>query len=152
MSLLLFLLFKQFEIFAIPGALEFIERNKPQRRRVYAIAQSTGVFGTIVEDMAKMTVTVARSDFGSTHAMSAISAFLYVVRFNRLGEARPTAVAVELVEGRKQWLTRYDVHIDSRLIMIPIRILERTFGSVLLGDLELFKREARDGFRALRII
>src|SRR5277367_4390560 len=84
--------------------------------------------------------------------MSAISTFLYVVRFDRLGEAGPAAAAVELVEGREQWLAGYDVHIDSRLIMIPIRILEGTFGSVPLGDLELLRRESRDGLCALRVI
>jgi hypothetical protein len=46
MSILLFLLlFKEFEIFAIPCTLELIERNEPQGRGVYAIAQTTGVFG-----------------------------------------------------------------------------------------------------------
>jgi hypothetical protein len=60
MSILLFLLlFKEFEIFAIPCTLELIERNDPQGRGVYAIAQTTGVFGAIVKDVPKMTVTVA---------------------------------------------------------------------------------------------
>ena len=36
--------------------------------------------------------------------------------------------------------------------MIPIRILEGTFGSVPLGDLELLRREARDGLCALCVI
>jgi hypothetical protein len=59
MSLLLFLVCKQFEMFTIPFTLKLIERNEAQGRGVYAIAQSTSVLGAIVKNMAKMAVTVA---------------------------------------------------------------------------------------------
>src|SRR5271166_4888118 len=84
--------------------------------------------------------------------MTAISTFLYVVRFDRLSKAWPTTAAIELVERREQWLTRYDVHINPRLIMIPIRILKRTFGSIPLGDLKLLWREPGNSLCGLRVI
>lgn len=99
-----------------------------------------------------MAVAVSRSHLYPTHAVTSIEQFLHIVRFNWFREARPTAVAVELVQRREQRFTRNDVHIDARLVVIPISIFERPFGSVLLCDLELLRREARDGLRVLRVV
>src|SRR5271154_3161147 len=102
--------------------------------------------------MAQMAIAMARSHLRPAHSVAAIRPLIHILRFDRLCEARPTAVAVKLVQRRKQRLARDDIHVDAGLIMIPIGILERSFRSISLRDLELFRGQASYSLRVLRVV
>ena len=48
-----------------------------------------------------------------------------VTGLQRLGEARPTRAGIVFVQGAEQGLAGHNVHIDTRLLVIPVFVLER---------------------------
>src|SRR5208283_353035 len=152
MYLLLFLLGKEFAILAVALAFEFVQGNEAQRCRVDAVAQAAGVLRAIVKHVTQMAVAMARPHFGAGHAVTHVGLFFHVRGFYRLGEARPTAVAIELVERRKKRLTRNDIHVNAWFIVIPKGVFKRPLSSALLRHPELLGGQTRYSFRALFII
>src|ERR1700678_1524359 len=132
MRLLLSLILKYFAIFAVACSFEFVERDETERRRVDAVAQPALVARAVIKQVAKMAVGVRRAHFGANHAVRGVGVFLHVFGLDRLGEARPPAMAVKFIERRKQRLARNDIHVNPRLLVIVKFVLKRTLGGALL--------------------
>src|ERR1700751_6173226 len=93
--------------------------------------------------MTQVAVTVTRPHLSPDHSMTVIRLLLEVLGIHGFCETRPATVAIKFVEGREERFTGNDVHVDTWLIMIPIRIIKRTLGTVLLRNLKWFPRKAR---------
>src|SRR5439155_5915386 len=97
--------------------------NKPQRRRIDAVAQSRGS-RPIIEDMAQMRVRMSGSHLGALHEQRAIGLLRDVAGLERLREARPAGARVELVARAGQRLAGHDVDVDPVLMIVPELVLE----------------------------
>jgi len=129
---------ERFEILAIAGLVHVLQWDEFERRRVDAIAQATFIGRSVIEYVAEMRIRRLRADFRPNHAQGRVL-FLYDVgAFDRLSEARPTCAGVELVERTEQRLFRHHVHIQARLMVVPISIAKRRLSAALLSDGELF--------------
>src|SRR6187402_3853082 len=102
--------------------------------------------------MAQVAIAMEGADLRPAHAVAAVDELVHVFRLHGLCKARPAAAAVELVEGREKRLPRDDVDIQARLVMIPVSILKRPLGPILLCDLKLLSGEAGDRLFALCVI
>ena len=69
-----------------------------QRGGVYAEAFAGGL-GTVVENVAQVSVAAATEDLGPLHAGAVVRFALYMFFFNRHREAGPTTAGVELRVG-----------------------------------------------------
>ena len=85
-----------------------------------------------------MAVSMAGPYLGADHTVAGVNALLDVFGLQRLGEARPSAAAVELVEGGKEGLTGDDVDVNAWLMVIPKSVVEGSFRGVLLCNPKLF--------------
>ena len=70
----------------------------------------------IVEDMAEMAVAMLGPDFDPTHPVGSVGKLGHIV--DRLREGGPSTARVELCGRRKQQLTRDDIDINARLVML----------------------------------
>src|SRR5262245_9602153 len=70
--------------------------------------------------MTKVAVPMTRANLSPSHAVAAVGVLDHTFRLERLGEARPTRAAVELVNRGKQRLTRHNIDVDARLLVIQI--------------------------------
>ena len=118
---------EEFAVASIARALELIKGNEAQRRGIDAVAQAACLAWTIGEDMAKVAVPLTGANFSSSHAVAIVSLLHHVLRFEWLGEARPTRGAVELVDRSKQRLAGHDVYVNAWFFVIPIGILKGSF-------------------------
>src|SRR5579872_3121897 len=91
--------------------------------------------------MPQVRVAVGGPYLGSGHEVAAVRLGLDVLRLERAGKAGPARPGVELVEGAEQRLARDDVHVDARLVVVPVRVLKRPLRGVLLRHLVLQGRE-----------
>src|SRR5215472_199246 len=102
--------------------------------------------------MAKMAVSMTGANLSPNHAMAGVSLLDHIFKLERFGEARPATVAVKLVKRSKQWLARYDIHVNARLIVVPIGVIKWPFRSVTLRHPVLLGRKTGYGFRILVIL
>src|SRR6185437_8571718 len=101
---------------------------------------------------AQMAVAVLRADLGALHAVGGVVFLDHIGGFDRLAEARPAAMALELVERGEQWLAGYDVHVQTGRVVIVEFIVERSFGGRFLGHAILRWRELGQSFGGLAVI
>src|SRR5215475_7248595 len=102
--------------------------------------------------MAKMAVAMTGANLNPNQAMAGVSLLDHVFRLDRPGEARPARIAVKLVDRNKQRLARHDIHVNTRLFVVPIGVIKRRFCSVTLRRMVLLERKTRYGFRILVIL
>src|SRR5215510_12194774 len=101
--------------------------------------------------MAKMAVAMTGANLSPNHAMAGVSLLDHIFRLDRPGEARPARVTVKLVDRSKQRLARHDIHVNTRIFVVPIGVIKWWFCSVTLRHLILLGRKAGYGFRILVI-
>ena len=92
-----------------------------------------------------MTVPVGRTYFSPDHAENDVTVLDDILVFDRRSETRPTAPTVELLERREQWFSRYHVHVDARVVEVPIFVVEGRLSLTFLGDLVLAWRSVGKG-------
>src|SRR5215510_836837 len=102
--------------------------------------------------MAKMAVAMTGTNLSSDHSVAGVSILDHIFRLERPGEARPSRVAVKLVNRSKQRLARHDIHVNTRLFVVPIGVIKQRFCPVTLRHLVLLGRKMRYGFRILVIL
>ena len=143
------LLCKELTKLSVALAFQFIEVNKTHGGRVDAVAQSASLEGPVGEDVSKVAVGMRRTYLSLNHTPAHIPALDDVAGLDRLNEARPSRAAVKLVKRGEERLARDDVHVNSGLFVVPILVLERPFGPVLLRESVLFRGESEkaSGFR-----
>src|SRR5262249_34830252 len=135
--LFLHLSIEQLSIGAVALALELIKGNESQGGGVDAIAQSAFLARAVWEDMTEMAVAMTGANLSPNHVMAGVSLLDHIFRLDRPGETRPAAVAVKLVKRSEQRLARYDVHVNTRLFVVPISIIKWPFRPVTLRHLVL---------------
>ena len=91
--------------------------------------------------MPEVAVAVRRAHLGADHAMRGIPEFVDIGRFNRLGEARPAGSRFKLVGGCEQRLTRHNIDVDARFLVIQIFAGSGGLRAVLLRYAILLRRE-----------
>src|SRR5215813_259700 len=99
--------------------------------------------------MTKVAVPMTRANLSPSHAVAAVGVLDHTFRLERLGEARPTRAAVELVNRGKQRLTRHNIDVDARLLVIQILPGSGGLRAVLLRYAILLRREPRESVRVL---
>src|SRR5882762_2016939 len=77
----------------------------------------------------------------SLHDALPIRSLADVARLEGLREARPPRARVELVERAEERLAGHDVHVDPRLMVVPVLVVERRLGGLVLGHLVLPRRQ-----------
>src|SRR5262245_24540277 len=102
--------------------------------------------------MAKMAFSMTGANLSPNQAMAGVSLLDHIFRLERPGEARPARVTVKLVERSKQRLARHDIHVNTRLFVVPKVVIKRRFCCVTLRHLVLLGRKAGYGFRILVIL
>src|ERR671918_2188607 len=101
-----------------------------------------------------MTVCMSGSNLDPAHPVAPVVALRHIALDDRLREARPARLTIVLVDRGKERLPGHNVHVDARLLVVPISITERAFGCALLGDTELLRGQSSDGlwrFAVLRL-
>ena len=68
-------------------------------------------------------------------------AFYDVARLKRPGETGPARTGIEFVHGTEQGFTGHNVHVDTRILVFPILVLEGRLSAVKLSNVELHGRE-----------
>src|SRR5918996_4912737 len=99
-----------------------------------------------------MTVRMSGSNLHPAHPVAPVVALHHIAPDDRLGEARPARMAIVLVDRGKERLPGHNVHVNARLLVVPISITERTFGCTLLGDTELLRGQSSDGLWRLTVL
>lgn len=134
---------KQFELAARVAAALFCSIRpllEFQCGGIHAVPQA-GRLGTVFKDVAQVRVATAANDFGASCKPSAIGDLAYVVGGDRLEEARPAGAGLEFRVGIKQLLAAADTAIHARLVVVPIRAGEGSFGPFFSSNLELLRRQ-----------
>src|SRR5215468_11700161 len=102
--------------------------------------------------MAKMAVAMTGANLNPSQAMAGVSLLDHIFRLDRPGEARPARVTVKLVDRSKQRLARHDIHVNTRLFVVPKGVIKRRFCCVTLRHLVLLGGKTSYGFRILVIL
>src|SRR3989442_5277817 len=95
---------------------------------------------------------VGRADLGAHREEGPIPQLADIARLEGFGEARPPSARLELVERAEQRLAGHDVHVDPRLMVVPVLIMEWRLGGGVLGYLVLSRRERAAQFRFGRLL
>ena len=119
---------KRRELVGVTCRRHLRQRNKFQRRGVDAIAQVRRT-GPSSKTWPRCESAVRRAHLGSLHAERIVGLFDNFFVVNRLGKTRPAAAGIKLVQRTEQRLAGHDVHINARLVIVPITRC-RTRGSV----------------------
>src|SRR5215203_3726344 len=98
-----------------------------------------------------MAVARGRAHFGADHAVRCVAQLVDVRRLDRLRKAWPAAARLEFVARGKERLTRNDVDVNARLVVIEQFARAGRLGAALLSDAKLLRREARHGFGGFSI-
>src|ERR1700754_3726482 len=101
-----------------------------------------------------MAVCMSGSNLDPAHPVAEVVELRHFPLDDRLCEARPARMAIVLVDRGKERLPGHDVHVNARLLVVPISITERAFGCALLSDTELLRGQSSDGlwrFTVLRL-
>src|SRR5437773_12482667 len=80
-----------------------------------------------------MRVGVGRADFRAHREERPIDVLADIARLERFAEAWPPRARLELVERAEERLTRHDIHIDPRPVVVPVLVVERGLGGLGLG-------------------
>ena len=91
--------------------------------------------------MAEMTVAMYRPHFRPPHPVGAVLNLVHVGRNDRLGKAGPAGARIELVRRSEERLSRHDVDVDARLLVVVVFAREWPFGTRVLGDPMLLRGE-----------
>src|SRR5690606_6075124 len=83
------------------------------------------------------------------HAVRGVPQLLDVRRLEGLGETRPAASGFEFVGGSEQRLTRDDIDVDPRLVVVQVFAGPGRLGAALLGYAILRRGEPGDHVRVL---
>jgi len=81
------------------------------------------------------------ADFGALDKQKPVRFFNDLIRFHRAGETRPAGPGRKFIRGAEQGFPGNDIDINAFFIIIPIRVVKRTFRGVFLGDPELQVRQ-----------
>ena len=104
-------------------------------------------YDAFIEDVAEVRVCLRGPDLRAGHVgQRAVGPGRHGVVIDRLGERRPARAGVELVARREERFTRDDIHIDAILVTVPVFVLERRLGPLVLGDAILHRIEAATEF------
>src|SRR5262249_32253830 len=137
------------QVSPITLGLHIIAMDEPQRGRVDAIAQSAAVARPVGKYVPEMAVAVSRAHLGARHAVRSVPEFVDIGRLNGLGEAGPAASRFKLVGRSEQRLTRHDIDVDARFLVIQILPASGGLRATLLCYAILLRREPRDGVGVL---
>ena len=88
-----------------------------------------------------MRVGVRGTHFGARIADLEIGAGRDVRFLQRPGEARPARAGIVLVQRREERLAGDDVHVDPRLVVVPVLVGEGALGPRFLGHIVLEGRQ-----------
>src|SRR5262245_29031631 len=85
------------------------------------------------------------------HAMAVVHLLNHIFRLYRPGETRPSGVTVILVNRREQRFAPYDIHVNTRLFVVPIGVIKRRLRSAALRHLILLGSKVGYSFRIFLI-
>src|ERR1700756_2317424 len=102
--------------------------------------------------MTEVTVTVRGADLSALHPVRRIEKLDHVFRNQGFRETRPSGVTVEFILRSKQGLARNNVHIYSRLFIVPVFVLERALRAALLRNPILLGRQLGNSLRILIVV
>src|SRR3954447_2248104 len=91
--------------------------------------------------MPEMGASVGTTDLRAEHSVLAVLDVLDPAVIDRLVEARPATVGVELRLGIEQLRAAHDAVVRARLLGVPVLAGERPLGARLLRDMELHRSE-----------
>ena len=131
---------EQMRVLAVAFLDELRRGDEAHRRGVHAVAHA-GRTRAVVEQVAEVRVGVSRANLRARHAQRAIGLRRDVLGHERTREARPAGAGLELVGRAEERLAGDDVHVNARLVVVPICVLERPLGGFVLRDLVLQRRE-----------
>src|SRR5687768_15769321 len=94
-----------------------------------------------------MGVASAADDLDAAHAQGGVLVLGDRVGVHRLPEARPAAAGVELRFGAEERLAAADAGVLAGSLGVPVGPSERALGTLLAGNVELFRRQALAPFR-----
>src|SRR5512136_689515 len=87
--------------------------------------------------MAEVGIGVFTPHLDALHEKAPVFFFHNVFWFKGLCKTWPSGSRFEFVQRNEQGFAGYNVHINALLMVIPVLILERSFGSVFLSHLIL---------------
>src|SRR5262247_445835 len=129
------------EVSPITLGLHIVAMDEPQRGRVDAIAQSAVVARPVGKYVPEMAVAVRRAHLGARHAVRDVTQLVDIGWFNGLGKTGPAGSRFKLVGGCEQRLTRHNVDVDARFLVIQILPGSGGLRAVLLRSAILLRRE-----------
>ena len=119
---------------------QLVHRDEAKRRRVDAIPQ-TRWLRAIRKYMAQVRVAARRTDLRAHHAQALVLHLDEVPVLDGLGEAGPTGAGVELVGRAEKRLAGHDVHVEPRLVVVPVLVSKRRLGAAFAGHVDLLGRQ-----------
>lgn len=126
-------------MFLDPGVV-VLARHEAERGRVDAVA-FVGGRGAVGKDMAEVGAVHLHVDLGADHAVAGVGVLADEGGFDGFSETRPAGAAVEFVFAVEERGVAADGEIDAVFLVIMVFVLERRFGALFAGDLELEGRE-----------
>src|SRR5450759_3159767 len=112
-------------VLTIALGLELRGRNEAHRRGVHAVAQAGGA-RSVIEEVTQVRIGVRRSNLSALIAKHAVGLRADVRWVERPREAWPAGAGVVFVERAEERLAGNDIHVDPRLVVVPIDIAERS--------------------------
>src|SRR4029079_14942030 len=93
-----------------------------------------------------------RVGLARAHLRRAIGLFdlAHVLGHERFGKARPASPRIELILRAEKRFARHDIHINSRLMIVPVGVMERWFRSAVVRYLILQRGQPCLQFRLRR--
>src|SRR5689334_3203035 len=88
-----------------------------------------------------MRVALRRAYLRAAHEERAVLLLMHAAAVDRAREARPAGAGVELVERAEERLAAHDVDVDAGGVVVPVGVVERRLGAVLLRHLVLLGGE-----------
>jgi hypothetical protein len=82
-------------------------------------------------------VPILRADLGARHEKLEIGLGEDIIRFQGLGKAWPTCPGVIFIERAEQWLAGHYIHVDPGVLVVPVFVVKRRLGSLVLSYLIL---------------
>jgi len=102
--------------------------------------------------MSEVTVAVGRAHFGADHPVRRVAQLADIGGLDGFGEAWPTATGFEFVGRGKQRLTRDDIDIDARLLVVQVFAGAGRLSGALLCDAELLGRQSGNRFGGFDVV
>ena len=90
--------------------------------------------GAVVKDVAQMRISRCRTHLSSFHGIRIVGFFQNFFGVNRLGETRPAAARIKLVQRTEQRFAGHDVHINARCVVVPVGVVKCRLSGGFLGD------------------